>query len=219
MKQILLVLGAVLTLSTWSWGQTSQPSPPEAADGNASPAAQTTVPVLTGWPRVMQQCAHALMTANPTALQSLSDPTLVIKQINGSQMEDTSRLMAQVSNEVLRGVHSYFYPPLSMAADIAVDAKNAARMPEHLKRKMIPADDAAMKEANATAAQWIAELLGVTDDEPVGVILFWCDGTANDKILGLRPQVVFVLVKGREVAKGQFKLQTIAFGNPVSDRR
>jgi hypothetical protein len=81
---------------------------------------------------------------------------------------------------------------------------------------MSPPDDAAMKEANATAAQWMGDTLGAADAQPVAAILFWCDGSDSDKRLGIPSGLVFVLVKGREVDKGRFKIDLIAYGNPVT---
>lgn len=193
--------------------------------GAATAPAQTTQPAstapqLTGWPLVVNQFAASLAAGNRDDLNILADPQVVIRRIKSSpEADDASRLFARVSRETVLGVHAYFYPPLSMAADISADAKKSAKMPEAEKARMSPPDDASMKQANATAAQWIGDTLAATDSQPVAAILFWCDGNADDQRLGITPGLVFVLIKGREADKGAFKITQVAYGNPAPASR
>ncbi len=207
MKQLFVLILTIFGLAVSAPAQTTQP-------------AASTAPQLTGWPLVVNQFAASLAAGNRDDLAILADPQVVVHRIKASaDTDDASRLFARVSRETVLGVHPYFYPPLSMAADISADAKSAAKMSEAEKARMSPPDDASMKQANATAAQWLGDTLAATDSQPVAVILFWCDGNSADKRLGIQSGLVFVLVKGLETDKGGFKITQIAYGNPAPASR
>jgi hypothetical protein len=185
-----------------------------AAAGQTTRAAQT-----PPWPATVKRFAQALVSGKDQAALAECDPKAVIVPLHG-EGQSIDHLLATVAGGRLLGAHGYLYPPLAMGADVAADFKNAALIPDDVKEKMIPADDDGMKRANATAVQWVAEMLQAKQDDPVGVIVFWRPNHDRDNILGAAaaPEVVFILLKGEPAGKDQFHIVLAAYGNPLAPK-
>jgi hypothetical protein len=189
----------VATTATAAAGQTTRPAP-------APP-----------WPETVQRFAQALVSDKATAAAAECDPNAILRPFH-AEAKGIERLLTTVAGGKLLGAHAYFYPPLAMGADVAADFKNARIVPDDIKQNMIPADDDGMKRANATAVQWVAEMLQAQQDDPIGVIVFWRPHQDSDSLLGAAapPQVVFILLKGAPFGKDQFHIVQAEYGNPLA---
>jgi hypothetical protein len=108
---------------------------------------------------------------------------------------------------------------MSMAADLAADFKAASGIPDEIKHRMIPEDDDQMKRANATAVQWAAEVLQAAKDQPVGIIVLWCEDRGAPGMgtgVGSSPELLFILIRGEQVGKDQFKIRQAVYGDPLA---
>lgn len=185
---------------------------------SSTAAAQTTQPAQTPpWPATVKRFAEALAAGNGPAAAAICDPQAVVRSFGVKDASDLNRVLASISGGTLLGAHGYLFPPLAVGADMAADFKNAKGIPDDVKQRMIPQDDDAMKRANATAVQWLADALGARQDDPVGVIVFWHPNRASESLLGAAaPQVIFVLVKAEAVTTSQFHITLCVYGNPLA---
>ena len=188
--------------------------------GATAAGGQTTQPAGAPWPKLVKALAQALISADRSALDTLVDDRVLICRFDGTIAEPSIRLKERAAKATLVGAHGYMHPPLVMAADIAADFKNCPSIPDEVKRHMIPEDDAEMQRANATAVQWVTEMLQITTNQPVGVIVLWCAPSASGAATGTsdQPQTVFLLIKGQETAPDQFRLRQIVYGHPQQNR-
>lgn len=180
----------VLLLGTAAWGQATRPT--ELA-----------------WPKTVDALAQALSGADASALTPLLAEGATFRTFGGKE-GDAVRLLGTTAKAVRLGGHAYIHPPLVMAADISADFKTANGVPDETKRQMIPEDDAEMKRANATAVQWMADAVGAKSGMPVGVVVLWVEG-GGDEVA----HMLFVLVRGEEIANNQYRIKTIVYGDPL----
>lgn len=111
---------------------------------------------------------------------------------------------------MLIGAHAYSHPPMVMAADLAADFKNAEAVPDDTRRRMVPADESEMKRANATAVQWLTDVLKASNGEKVGVIVIWTSALPTVSA----GEMTFVLVKGAEISPGEWRIGHVVYGYP-----
>lgn len=197
------MLAGVL-MSAPATAQTTQP----AAEVEASAEASS----QSDWPTVVQQFQSALTRRDIGAVNALLSNVAHLRRFNSHDSADPATLVNSAGGIVLGG-HAYIYPPLVMAADVAADFKSSPLIPEPDKKKMVPRDDDEMKRANATAAQWIRQVLNVEKGDPVGVIVAWRateQPREGEPVLG---EPVFVLFRGKET-ENSFKITQLVFGNP-----
>jgi hypothetical protein len=180
---------------------------------------QTTQPAVDPWPQALNAAAQSILEGKIDDLRRLSTPDLQIQSFDSPVSENETRLLARGSLSSLIGVHAYIHPPMGLAADIAVDCKNAADFPDAMREKMIPKDDADMQRANATAAQWLSQKLGAADGDHVGVIVLYWNGEPARNATSIdraSPELIFVLVSGVTTDLHNFQIQRIIYGNPLA---
>jgi hypothetical protein len=198
---LLSSLAALVTLTTPAPGQTTQPS-------------------VQAWPRAVEAFAKSLAEGNLNASVSALMPGAVVRRFDGAQNDELWRLAGRVEKSTIVGQHAYIHPPLVMAADIAVDFKNAAAVPDKAKVKFIVDDDGEIKRANATAVEWVVEQLKVREGTPVGVIVLWAPRPVPPGMKSTEPQAfdaIFVLCRGEQLAGGKFKINEVIYGEPAPE--
>jgi hypothetical protein len=207
MKRIVLALAAACMLATAAPAQTTQPT----ADA---------VPQQP-WPRAVAAFARSLAGGDLDATQGAMAQRSIVRRFDGTGTEELWRLAERAVNATVIGQHAYIHPPMGVAADLAADFKNAAGVPEKLKAKFIVDDDKDAKRANATAVQWVAEQLTVRPGTPVGVIVLWAPrATPTAAKAAEKPpahDLVFILLRGDEVAPREFRMDSIVYGNPLPE--
>ena len=164
------------------------------------------------WSATVSQFARALVGNDPGAVAPLLSDAANIHAING-RTSDALRLLASARQCILVSARAYVHAPLSAAGDIA-DAFRDASVPPDVKHLMIPVDEAELRRANATAAQWLKESLGADPGDRVAILVLW--STDDSAIDAANPTkgVSFVLLKGTPSAEPEAKVQTVVFGNP-----
>jgi hypothetical protein len=206
MKRIVLVLAAACMLATAACAQTTQPTT------DAAPQQP--------WPRAVAAFARSLVGGELDATQAAMAQRSIVRRFDGMGSEELWRLSERAVNAKIVGQHAYIHPPLTMAADLAADFKTAAGVPEKLKAKFIVDDDNDAKRANSTAVQWVAEQLTVRPGTPVGVIVLWAPRPTSP---GTKPSdhpphdLIFILLRGDEVAPREFRIDSIVYGNPLPE--
>jgi hypothetical protein len=147
-------------------------------------------------------------------------PHAVVRRFDTPQNDELWRLAGRVEKSTIVGQHAYIHPPLVMAADIAVDFKNAASVSDKVKARFIIDDEAEIKRANATAVEWVVDQLKVRDGTPVGVIVLWAPRPVPPGMKSTEPQafdVIFVLCRGEQLAGGKFKINEVIYGEPAPE--
>ncbi len=197
---------------------------PATLAADAAGAQATTRPAaVPPWPATVQRFAQALLDGNAKAAARECDPQARFRSLSASPAEreqSIERLIAYIAGGTLLGSHGYLFPPLAMGADVAADFKNAQGIPDEVRQRMIPVDDDAIKRANATAVQWVAEVLDARQDDPVGVLVFFRPNRDSENLLGAAaaPEVIFILLKGRPQGDHQFQITQAVYGNPLTPK-
>ena len=159
------------------------------------------------WPKTVEGLGAALAENDAGALLAVLSDDVAITTFE-SKNGDAIRLLARTKKGSLIASLNYVYAPETMANDVAEACKNA-EVPEELKRKLAVRDETHARRANRTAITWLSEALGAKQGDKIGVLVFWCDKSANGDA-----ELVFILVKGDP--QGEFgKVKAICFGNPL----
>jgi hypothetical protein len=206
MNRIVLALAVACMIATAARAQTTQP----AADA----------PPEQPWPRAVAAFAKSLAGGDLDATQAAMAQRSIVRRFDGMGTEELWRLAERAVNATVIGQHAYIHPPMGVAADLAADFKNAAGVPEKLKAKFTVDDDNDAKRANATAIHWVAEQLTVRPGTPVGLIVLWAPRpTAPGAKAPEHPphDLVFILLRGDEVAPREFRMDSIVYGNPLPE--
>ncbi|HEV8379899.1 MAG TPA: hypothetical protein VGP99_13695 [Tepidisphaeraceae bacterium] len=164
-------------------------------------------PAPDNWPKTVEAFGTALSDNDAGALLAVLGEDVSITTFD-TKNGDAIRLLARTKKGALIKSFSYVHAPEAMASDVAGAFKDA-EVPEELKRKMAMRDDAHARRANRTAATWLTESLGAKQGDKVGVLMFWCDKSANGEA-----EVVFILVKGEPESEFA-KIKAICYGNPL----
>jgi len=159
------------------------------------------------WSKTVEALATALNDNDAGELVAVLSEDVSITTFD-SKNADGARLLAKTKKGQVLSSLKYVFAPEKMANDIA-DAFKSAEVPEELKRKMDIRDEAHSRRANRTAVTWLTESLGAKDGDKVGVLIYWCDKTANED-----PEVIFILIKADKESQNA-RIKTICFGNPI----
>ena len=174
--------------------------------------AQTTRPTaVQNWSATAERLTKALVTGDAPAAHAATTNTVSIVRTGGTQPTDLATLMQRSVGGAALGTHVYTFPPLAMAADLAADFKTTSAVPDSIKSLMVPTDDEAMQRANATAIQWVAQVLGATQGTPVAVAVVVPAAVPDTTKM---PQPVLVVMRGEQGEDGSFLVSRIVFGTP-----
>ena len=165
----------------------------------------TTRPAIAVWSQTLADFAQAMAEGRSGAAVELLTESAAVQGFDGAN-RSVSQLMEAAGGAVKVGAHAYIGAPATMAEDLAGDARACGDLPEAIQKELSPEPEAEMQRSNRVAGQWVAQTLQVVSDRPVAVILLWRKTP--------RPQVVFVLMRGQEVAPGRIKIDRVAFGSP-----
>jgi hypothetical protein len=192
---------------------------------SARPAsAQTTRPAPDqAWPQTMASFGKALLGGDIAAMEKVLTPRATIRRFEATHDEESWRLFEHVGKSTLVGQHAYMHPPMVMAADVSADFKNAAAVPDKAKVKFMIDDETEMKRANATAAQWMGEIVEAKHGAPVGVLVLWtprptASGAAPVSEAAPAYDIVFILCRGEQVGTNKFRIASVVYGSPVQQQ-
>lgn len=180
----------------------------------AAPA-QSTRPSDQAWPKTMASFGKALVGGDIEGLNKVLTARPTIRRFDEDREEESWRLFERVGKPTLVGEHAYMHPPMVMAADVSADFKNAAAVPDKAKSKFLIDDENEIKRANATAAQWIGEMVGAKHGAPVGVIVLWTLRPTAPGTTAEAPvyDILFLLCKGEQVGANQYRISTVVYGS------
>lgn len=178
--------------------------------------AQTTRPAPT-WDRNVAQLADAACGKDLKTLSALLANGPVIRNFASEELQPPERLLGATTGLLALGVHAYPRVPATLATDMAADVRNAADIPEHVRERMVPADEEAEKRSNETAAQWLVQALKPAKDQPVAVIMLWRQDK-TDTYTSKTSRPVFLLVKG-QLVDGQYVFRQLVYGDPLDAPR
>jgi hypothetical protein len=168
----------------------------------------------------MAQLGNALASRDVPAVDRLLVPMPLIRNFTSDSAQPAERLIAATMDARVLGVHAYLGVPSTVATDLATDVKEAGEaIPQQaMVAGLVPADEAAARRANETAAAWVAQVLQPGPDDLVGVIVVW-PGKRSDLLSPSARHPIFVLVKGRANPDGGCTVQRIHFGDPLDSFR
>lgn len=183
------------------------------------------------WTGTVAAFANALVDSTDSqALHDLIGDDVIVRQFNRAGRQGLTQLREQVDGMSLIMSKCYMATPSAMATDMASAIKDVS-LPNEIKRRLTPGDEAAHKRANTIATKWIGASLFTNGNEPVAVIVLWSndrvattqpsevdakDGNAKDAAKK-QPQIampVFILLKG-DVVGERVQISQICFGDPL----
>jgi hypothetical protein len=221
------ILGIVLLgVSALACGPASQPA--HEAPARESTGAST---ARSPWATTVAAFANALVEeSDPAALAPLVSDRVHVRPFNSSRRDDLAALHAIAARMTVLCARGYGQVPESLASDLADDLRDHD-IPDSVKRRLTPGDDADARRANATAARWIAMTLDPHEGESIGVIVLWnrdetpdtrtasiddpapADSSAS---LATPPRLpLFILLKGHRATDGAFQIRQICYGDPL----
>lgn len=176
-----------------------------------SAQAQSTRPAPADpWEQAVDDLARALCESDASALSQLISPSTAIVSFE-ARAGDPLKLLARTHKSKLLAAKAYVAAPQALASDLMAEVEQSD-LPEDYKKRMRTGDEAQTRHANAVAGDWLASALSSKADDPVGVILLWCEGADGNG------ELVFVLVKG-EAGNVSMKVSSIVFGDPLKQGR
>ncbi len=179
----------------------------------AGAIAQTTQPVLDDWGSRTGRFVGELVNGDlPMARQYVADQVTVVRGGSTPEQAELATLSQRVRGGVVLSSRGYTFPPIALAADLAADFKSSPAIGDELKEIMVPADDDAMRRANATAIQWIANQLGATPGMPFSVSLVLPATTGDTQKL---PTPILILTRGTTVVEELPQINRVVFGTPT----
>lgn len=176
---------------------------------------QTADAVPTDWPDAIQSLAEALVANDADALSRLMSDSVTLRPL-GDLPDDGEPLplMRGARGAEILMARAYVQPPLALASDIADEVSGSDAVSEPVRERLWVSGETA-KRANATAAQWVGELLGARQGDLVGVVLLWkAESSKPVEREGTTATLMFVLVKAQQKNGGPFKITSIVFGTP-----
>ncbi len=166
------------------------------------------------WQQAMRELAGALVQEDSAAVAQAVEkiPLFTFSARRGSLVD----LFDQCSGSLLITARGYRGTPDRAASDMGVDFASSD-LPDAIKRKFMPPDTVAAREADKVAAQWIGDALRADADTFVGLIVLWRGNQSLPSLTdGHTRHVVFVLVAGGfSEETGAPELRRIVFGNPL----
>jgi hypothetical protein len=127
------------------------------------------------WSSTVNAFATALLDSSDSTMHSLLADDVIVRQFNRAGRQQLSQLRDHVSGMRVIMCSAYPQTPNSLAGDIANAIKDVP-LPEDVKRRLTPPDEANLKRANATASKWISASLFTSGSEPVAVVVLWKEG-------------------------------------------
>ena len=190
------------------------------------PAAAASVRVSRGmWNSTVSAFANALVDPSDLTMHTLVSDELIVRQFNRAGRQEMTHLRDHVSGMHLIMSRAYLQTPTMLASDLATAMKDVP-LPDEIKRRLTPGDEAALKRANAIASKWIGASLFTSGSEPVAILVLWKEGieapatqpaSGDDKDEDKAPAVampVFILLKG-DVVGDRIVISQICFGDPL----
>ena len=182
-------------------------------------AGQATQPAPSRWAEVVTQVAAALSDESGAAgLGSLVTDDVSIQSFGNSTSESRYRVQQQTGGLNLVAARAYSWPAETIASDLAADVRESASMPETVRQQFTPRDDAEAKRANATAQQWVFNVLQPAPGQVVALIVFWePQPMTTSFLLGMAPPEpkppLFILLKGQKGGNDEFHITHIVYGD------
>jgi len=215
---------ATVTVELRAQSEGAATTQPAAA---TQPAAENSRAVRSAWSGTVTAFASALLDASDTAnLNTIVTEDAIVRQFNHAGRQSLTALREQVAGTHVIVSRSYMQTPNTLASDIANAIKDVT-LPDEIKRRLTPGDEATLKRANLTANKWIGASLFTSGSEPVAIVVLWKEGTrpaitestSGDDKDGSKPVVqinlpVFILLKG-EMLGDRMQVTQICFGDPL----
>jgi hypothetical protein len=205
----LLLLLLCTAAGARAWAQASQPARADAAPAQITDA----------WARTVQALADTLVRSEQggAPLNAALPAGTVIRRFDTEVPQDRLSLRAATAGGVVVSALGYTGAPDTVATDLARDIRQASFLPEELRAEFaIEGDAAAIKQANETAAQWVTSALQPGVQQPVALIALWQDRAAEASAAAqqaARGSMVFVLLKGRQLAAGDYVVSLVIYGD------
>lgn len=198
-----------------------------ASQSTTQPAVRPARLSRSQWSATVAAFSAALQDSSDSdALNALLSDDVVVRKFNRAGRQERDQLREQVGGMNVIMQQAYSQTPSTLADDIANAIKDVP-LPEEIKRRLTPPDDAAMKRANVIANKWIAASLFTSGSEPVAIVVLWgdlnrptpLDRTAGDEKDGQDKAAdtrmpVFILLKGDLVGE-RMQISQICYGDPL----
>ncbi len=163
------------------------------------------------WTRSVESFTRALGDRDAEALLSLVDDARM-SAFDAAQA-DGARLLARTGKGRLIMSRAYAQVPLTLASDLC-ECTRDSELPDDIKRKLAVGAEARARRLNAAAAEWISEALAAKPTDAIGVLVFWCPSSSEEQGAD-NGELVFVLLRAEASGARNWRIRTIAYGNPI----
>jgi hypothetical protein len=171
-------------------------------------AAQTTQPAPGTWDQAVQAAAKAFSSQDECTAFLCDD--CIVRSFDTTAAKQIEDVEAHASGATLLMARSYQFPDGTIASDIGAAVVDS-QVPDDLKKLMSPGDTDSAAKANQTATRWVQNALGANAGDPVAVLVYFISDASQSKAAD--GQMLFVMLKGRQNAKGDYQVSQVVYGN------
>jgi hypothetical protein len=179
----------------------------------AAPALGQTA--ASDWDTAVHEFIHALQRGEVRESQRLLSDRHFIASLRNDPTSTLTPLIDAFAVGTVLFAQAYDAPPTALAEDISAAVRDCDVLPQKVRQWLIPADEYAMRQANATAGLWLTQTLNVRNREPVAVVVLWRPARSVLNASSPGGELFFVLMRGETTASSR-PIDYIVFGVPVA---
>jgi hypothetical protein len=181
----------------------------------AAPAVGQKTTPASDWDAVVHEFIHALQRGEVREGQRLLTDRHFIASLRNEPASSLAPLIDAMEVGTVVFSRAYDRAPLALAEDISVAVQASDVVPPEVRQWLIPADEHAMRHANATAGQWLAQTLNLKHGQPVAVVMLWRPARSVFNASAKSGEVFFLLMRG-ESGESSRLIEHVVFGVPVA---
>ena len=104
-------------------------------------------------------------------------------------------------------------PAVTSATDLVTDISANVAIAEGIRKKLVPTDPQALRQADATMARWFSVALDAQPGEPVALIAMYDEGKLSaDGLSRTSPAMTLLLIRGEFLADGSPRISRVLYG-------
>jgi hypothetical protein len=216
---MLVAATSLAVVAAWAAAQTPPAVSPQASSQAGAHSSTQPARVLDAWEQTLHTLAERLVTTSDGTAGALAESlpaTVAVRRFDRMDAEDRLSLRQATSGAVVIAVGAYTSIPDTVAADLSQALADAEFVPEAIRAEFLVEGSHQTERANDTASQWVMSTLQPGVEQPVGVIVLWQEKAPESAEQQHRVgggTMIFVLVKGHEFARNEFRVSAVVYGD------
>lgn len=182
----------------------------------AQAQAPTSGDIESRWTRLTADLARGIEgDLDRTSFDGLFDDSSTMQAFDRDRVELAKLIASRMPGRTLVSARAYLHPSVSGASDLVEDALKFGELPDAIARDIIIDDPSQLRSADATVARWFTVALEADAGDPVAMLAFYDEGTA-DVAAGrpaTSPKLYLVLARGKVMPDGSVRVAKLLYGD------